>query len=80
MDWQIRKAEVGAIYGDPQIGDRYGHQALPPIHIIVDNGHVTLEGVVASEADKNVINIRANSVPNVFSVTNNLVVEGDGGK
>jgi osmotically-inducible protein OsmY len=50
--------------------------ALPPIHIIVNNGHVTLEGVVDSEADKNLANIRANSVPNVFSVTNNLVVSG----
>jgi hyperosmotically inducible protein len=76
MDWQIRKAEFQAIYGDPQIGDRYGHQALPSIHIIAENGHVTLEGVVASEADKNLINVRANSVPGVFSVTNNLVVEG----
>ena len=74
MDNQIRRAEFRAIYGDPQIGDRYGHQALPGIHIIVDNGHVTLEGVVASEGDKNLINIRANAVPNVFSVTNNLQV------
>jgi hyperosmotically inducible protein len=73
-DWQIRKAMFRAIYGDPQIGDRYGHQALPSIHIIVENGHVTLEGVVNSDADKNLIGIRANSVPGVFSVTNNLVV------
>jgi hyperosmotically inducible protein len=78
MDWQIRRAEFRAIYGDPQIGDRYGHQALPSIHIIVDNGHVTLEGVVANQFDKNLINVRANSVPNVFSVTNNLIVEGKG--
>jgi hyperosmotically inducible protein len=76
MDWQIRRAMFRAIYGDPQIGDRYGHQALPPIHIIVDNGHVTLEGVVANQADKNLINIRANGVPDVFSVSNNLIVEG----
>jgi hyperosmotically inducible protein len=76
MDWQIRRAEFRVIYGDPQIGDRYGHQALPSIHIIVENGHVSLEGVVASEMDKNLINIRANSVPGVFSVTNNLVVAG----
>ena len=75
MDWQIRRAMYRTIYGDPQIGDRYGHQALPSIHIIVENGHVTLEGVVANQADKNLINIRANSVPNVFSVTNNLQVE-----
>ena len=75
MDWQIRRAEFRAIYGDPQIGDRYGHQALPPIHIIVQNGHVTLEGVVANQGDKNLIGIRANGVSNVFSVTNNLEVE-----
>jgi hyperosmotically inducible protein len=76
MDWQIRRAEFRAIYGDPQIGDRYGHQALPGIHIIVDNGHVRLEGVVANQGDKNLINIRANSVPNVFSVQNDLHVSG----
>ncbi|HEX4750702.1 MAG TPA: BON domain-containing protein [Bryobacteraceae bacterium] len=74
MDWQIRRAEFRAIYGDPEIGDRYGHQALPSIHIIVDNGHVKLEGVVNNQADKNLINIRANSVPNVFSVENDLQV------
>lgn len=75
MDWQIRRAEFRAIYGYPQIGDRYGHQALPSIHIIVENGHVTLEGVVANQGDKNLIGIRANTVPNVFSVTNNLRIE-----
>ena len=76
MDWQIRRAEARAIYGDSEIGTRYGYQALPSIHIIVENGHVTLEGVVANQADKNLIGIRANGVPNVFSVTNNLRVEG----
>jgi hyperosmotically inducible periplasmic protein len=74
FDWQIRRAEARAIYGDPQIGTRYGNQALPPIHIIVENGHVTLEGVVANDFDKNLIGVRANAVPNVFSVTNNLRV------
>ncbi len=74
MDWQVRRAEFRAIYGDPVIGDRYGHQALPGIHIIVKNGNVTLEGVVANQSDKNLINIRANSVPNVFHVQNNLQV------
>jgi len=76
MDDQIRRAEFRAIYGDPQIGDRYGHQALPPIHIIVENGHVRLEGVVANQFDKNLINVRANAVPNVFSVQNDLQVVG----
>ncbi|HEX3683084.1 MAG TPA: BON domain-containing protein [Bryobacteraceae bacterium] len=74
MDDQIRRAMFRAIYGDPQIGDRYGHQALPPIHIIVKNGHVKLEGVVANQLDKNLINVRANAVPNVFSVENDLQV------
>jgi hyperosmotically inducible protein len=75
MDDQIRRAAVRVIYGDPQIGDRYGNQALPPIHIIVKNGQLRLEGVVANQGDKNLINIRANGIPNVFKVTNELQVE-----
>jgi hyperosmotically inducible protein len=74
MDWQIRRAEARAIYGDPEIGTRYGYQALPSIHIIVDNGHVTLDGVVDNQFDDTLIRTRANAVPNVFSVTDNLVV------
>lgn len=76
MDWQIRRAMFRAIYGDPEIGDRYGHQALPGIHIIVKNGNVKLEGVVANQFDKNLINVRANGVPNVFHVENDLQVVG----
>ena len=75
MDDQIRIAEYRAIYGDPALSTRYGYRALPSIHIIVKNGHVTLTGVVANDADKNLVGIRANSVANVFSVTNNLQVE-----
>jgi len=74
MDWQIRRAEAKAIYGDPSIGTRYGYQALPSIHIIVENGNVTLEGVVDTQMDDTIIRLRANQVPNVFSVTDNLVV------
>jgi hyperosmotically inducible protein len=74
MDWQIRRAMARAIYGSPQIGDRYGYQALPSIHIIVKNGNVRLEGVVGSTFDKNFINVRANSVPGVFHVENDLQV------
>jgi hyperosmotically inducible protein len=74
MDWQTRRAEARAIYGDPEIGMRYGYQALPSIHIIVDNGHVTLEGVVDNQFDDTLIRTRANAVPNVFSVTDNLIV------
>jgi hyperosmotically inducible protein len=74
MDEQLRRALYRAIYGDPELSTRYAYRALPSIHIIVENGHVTLEGVVANQMDKNLVNIRANSVPNVFSVTNNLQV------
>ena len=74
FDWQIRRATAKAIYGDSQIGMRYGYQALPSIHIIVDNGHVTLEGVVDNQFDDTIIRMRANQVPNVFSVTDNLIV------
>jgi hyperosmotically inducible periplasmic protein len=74
-DDRIRMAEHRAIYGDPSLATRYGYRAIPPVHIIVKNGHVTLDGVVANQGDKDLINVRANSVPGVFSVTNNLRVE-----
>lgn len=73
MDDQVRRAEFRTIYGAPGL-QRYGLGAVPSIHIIVRNGHVTLEGVVDNEMDRNLANIRANEVPNVFSVKNNLVV------
>jgi hyperosmotically inducible protein len=75
MDDQIRLAEYRAIYGDPALSTRYGYRALPSIHIIVKNGHVTLEGVVANKMDKDIVGLRANAVPGVFSVTNDLEVE-----
>jgi hyperosmotically inducible protein len=75
-DDQIRMAEFRAIYGDSSLSTRYGYRALPSIHILVKNGHVTLEGVVANKADKDLIGIRANGVSGVFSVTNDLQVEG----
>jgi hyperosmotically inducible protein len=75
MDNQIRRAEFRAIYGNPALSDRYGFQAMPPIHIIVENGHVTLKGVVANTFDKNVAGVQANGVPNVFSVDNQLQIE-----
>ena len=75
-DDRIRRAEYRAIYGDPALSSRYGFQALPSIHIIVKNGHVRLEGVVANEGDKNIAGIRANSVRGAFAVVNDLKVEG----
>jgi len=73
-DERIRMAEFHAIYGDPALS-RYALGAVPPIHIIVKNGNVTLEGVVANQMDKQIAYMRANGVPGVFSVTNNLRVE-----
>ncbi len=74
MDDRLRRAVFRAIYSDPML-ERYSIQSVPPIHIIVKSGRVTLEGVVSSEADKNVAYIRASGVAGVFSVTNNLRVE-----
>jgi len=80
MDDRIRMSTYRAIFGQPGL-DRYAMQAVPPIHIIVDNGKVTLEGVVDNQGDKDRAGIQANSVNGVFSVTNNLRVEGGkGGK
>ena len=73
MDDQVRRAVYRAIYGDTALS-RYGMSALPSIHIIVKNGNVTLEGLADSDGDKNLANLRANGVPNVFSVINNLRV------
>lgn len=72
-DDRIRLATYRAIYGYPGL-DRYALQPVPPIHIIVRNGDVTLEGVVANEMDYNLAYMRANGVSGVFSVTNNLRV------
>jgi hyperosmotically inducible protein len=74
MDDQIRRAEYRAIYQGTL--SRYGLGSLQSIHILVKGGHVTLEGNVDTEADKNAANVYASGVPNVFSVTNNLVVTG----
>lgn len=72
-DDRIRLAVYRAVYGYSAL-QRYGLAAVPSIHIIVKNGHVTLEGVVDNEADKNVAGIQARGVSGVFSVTNNLQV------
>jgi len=72
-DDRIRLALYKELYGDAALS-RYGFMAVPSIHIIVKNGHVTLDGVVDREADKNIAGVRANQVTGVFSVTNNLQV------
>jgi osmotically-inducible protein OsmY len=72
-DNRIRWQTYRAIYGYPAL-QRYAQGVIPSIHIIVKNGSVTLEGVVATEADRNVAYLRANSVPGVFSLKNDLRV------
>jgi len=73
-DDNIRRAVYRAIYGNSVLS-QYQMRAVPPIHIIVKNGNVTLEGVVARAMDKQVAGMQANQVSGVFSVTNNLQVE-----
>jgi hyperosmotically inducible protein len=75
-DDQLRIAIYRAIYGSSQL-NRYALQAVPSIHIIVKNGQATLEGVAVNETDKNVASIMAKGVSGVFSVTNNLQLEGN---
>jgi len=77
MDDRIRLAEARAIYGFPQL-NKYAIDPAKPIRITVVNGNVTLSGVVDTQADKDVANIRANGVPGVFKVVNNLEVVGEG--
>jgi hyperosmotically inducible periplasmic protein len=76
MDNQLRRAIFRAIYNSPSL-QMYEVRSVPPIHIIVKNGHVTLEGVVATAMDKQIAGMAANRVPNVFSVTNDLRVENE---
>jgi osmotically-inducible protein OsmY len=73
-DDRIRHAEYRAIFSDSSL-QKYSFGAVQPVHIVVKNGHVTLEGVVLNQGDKNLAGIRANGVPGVFSVTNNLHIE-----
>ena len=75
MDDQIRRAEYRAIYSQDLLS-RYGVGNLQSIHIIVKNGHVNLEGFVDSQQDKDAATLYAKSVPNVFSVDNHLIVNG----
>ena len=73
-DDRIRRATYRAIYGNDVLS-QYQERAVPPIHIIVKNGQITLEGVVARQMDKQIAGMQANGVPGAFGVTNNLAVE-----
>ena len=74
-DDNLRLRIARAIYRDSALS-RYAIQAVPPIHIIVRNGQVTLEGVVNNELEKNVAGMRASTAGLSFGpVQNNLRVE-----
>jgi hyperosmotically inducible protein len=73
-DDRIRRAVFRAIY-DNSVLSQYELRAVPPIHIIVKNGNVTLEGVIARQMDKQIAEMQTKGVSGVFSVTNNLRVE-----
>jgi len=76
MDDRLRVRLFRTIYQYPAL-QKYELGVQKPIRIIVKNGHVTLEGVVDNEADKNLAGLRANGVSGIFSVTNNLHVVKD---
>src|SRR5215211_3442091 len=72
FDDSIRATTYRALFGWNSPLFRYGRGVNPSIHIVVNGGHVTLEGVVSNEGDRRLAYILTNSVPGVFSVTNNL--------
>jgi hyperosmotically inducible protein len=75
FDDRLRLQVARAIFADPVLS-RYAMGAIPSIHIIVDNGHVTLTGAVATETDKQIATIRASGAGLSFgSVVNNLSVD-----
>ncbi len=74
LDERLRFALYYNIYGHNAL-QPLSIRALPPIHIIVENGHVTLEGNVGNHTQKAIAGMQANTVSGVFSVTNNLQVE-----
>jgi hyperosmotically inducible protein len=73
-DDRLRLSLYRAIYGHPVL-QMLAIRAVPPIHILVENGNVTLEGAVATSMEKTVAGMQANAVFGVFSVTNNLLVD-----
>ncbi len=74
-DDRIRLAVARALFSNDSPLFRYSMGALPPIHIVVKNGRVTLEGVVDNQADKDLAGVKANGVPGVFAVENHLQVQ-----
>jgi len=75
MDDELRVALYRAIYRFDSPLFRYGTQSVPPIHIVVKNGHVTLKGVVLNEGDSQLAYMAARGVPGTFEVKNELQIE-----
>jgi len=73
FDDDIRLRVARAIYGNATL-QRYALDPQAPIRIVVENGKVALYGVVDSTLDRQIAETQANSVPGVFSVTDNLIV------
>jgi len=76
-DDRLRLALYRQIYNYNSPLFRYATQSIPPIHLIVNRGHAVLKGVVANKGDAQMAYIRARGVPGLFSVKNELIVEGD---
>ncbi len=77
QDDRLRTALYRTIYGSNSPLFRYATQAIPSIHIIVDRGRATLKGVVASKGDAQLAYVRARTVPGLFDVKNELLVESE---
>jgi hyperosmotically inducible periplasmic protein len=74
-DDRLRRALYFALFNDNSPLFRYALGVNPSIHIIVNNGKATIKGIVGTEADKNIVNVKANGVSGVFEVKNELVIE-----
>ncbi|MCA1619218.1 MAG: BON domain-containing protein [Acidobacteria bacterium] len=77
FDDRVRVSAYRTLFGRNSPLFRYGRGTDPSIHIVVARGHLTLEGVVANEGDRRLANALVNSIPGVFSVTNNLRAESE---
>lgn len=75
-DDRLRLSLYRSIYGHTML-QTLAIRAVPPIHITVENGNVTLEGAVLNAMEKTVAGMQASAVPGVFSVTNNLAVDSE---
>jgi len=75
MDDELRVALYRAIFRFDSPLFRYGTQSVPPIHIIVKNGRVTLKGTVLNQGDSQIAYMAARGVPGTFEVKNELQIE-----